>query len=170
MKAVTIDNLDIKDHLRWAQDQEILDTVWVEETNIITSQPEIMGMSMIFPSKLEELFELQRKNQHWASFCPPKNFHLFGKHFFSYRLFSTIHWENEEFSDTEEGSEEDSKKQQKPNHDLIQAVLHIKTLGNQSSSLFEKDKTAVLNLLESIQWINELLGQIHGLKLQYQKG
>ena len=163
MKAVTIDNLDIKDHLRWAQDQEMtLETSWIEETNIVTSQPEIMGMSMIFPSKLEELFELQRKNQHWASFSPPSNFHLFGKHFFSYRLFSTIHWEEEELEDTEE--------EQELSHDLIQAVIRIKQLGGQSSSLFEKDKTAVLNLLESIKWINLLLGQIHTLKLRYQKG
>lgn len=161
---MTIDNLDIKDHMRWAQDQEVLDIAFVTEASLVAPHPEILGMSMIYPSKFEELFELQKKNQHWACFSPPKNFHLFGRSFFSYRLFPGMHWD-----DAEEG-EEDSEDQDNPDQDLIQAVFRIKKLAGQTPSLFEKDKSAMLNLLESIKWINALLKQITARKLQYQKG
>jgi hypothetical protein len=164
MKGVTIDKLDMKDHLRWAQDQEVLDTSYLTEASLIAPHPEILGMSMIYPSKFEELFELQKKNQHWASFLPPKNYHLFGRRFFSYRLFPSIDWEDEE------ENQEDSQQQTSPDHDLIETVSRIKKLGGQTSSLFEKDKSAMLNLLESIKWISTLLKQINARKLQYQKG
>ena len=169
MKGVTIDNLDIKDHLRWAKDQEILDVSFVSDAGVVAMHPEFMGMSMIYPSKLDELFELQKKNQHFANFTPPLQFHLFAKSFFSYRLFPSIHWEDDENG---QNQEEDSKCEDELdiNHDLIQAVIRIKKLGSQASSLFEKDKDAILNLLESIKWINNLLKQIHAKKLQYQKG
>src|SRR5438128_1675553 len=141
MKAVTIDNLDIKDHLRWAKDQEILDVSFSHDAGVVALHPEVMGMSMIYSSKLDELFELQKKNQHFAHFAPPLQFHLFAKRFFSYRLFPSIHWEDEK-------KEEDEKEESKHgagteldiNHDLIQAIIRIKKLGNQASSLFEKDK------------------------------
>lgn len=121
-------------------------------------------MSMIYPSKFEELFELQKKNQHWACFSPPKNFHLFGKRFFSYRLFLNVHCTNEE------EEQEENENPNDPDLDLIQAVHKIKKMGSHPHSLFEKDRSAMLSLLESIKWINTLLKQITGRKLQYQKG
>ena len=99
MKGVTIDNLEMKDHLRWAKDQEVLDVAFVSESSIVAHHPEILGMSMIYTSKFDELLELQR-NQHWACFSPPKNFQLFRKGFFSHRLFPHIDWE-----DSGEGSD-----------------------------------------------------------------
>jgi hypothetical protein len=159
MKAVTIDNLDIKDHLRWAQDQTILDSTYVAEAALVAPHPESLGLSTIYASKFDELFELYNRNQHWALFSPPKNYFLFRKRFFSYRLFSTIHWEEEEDS-------EDTK----PTCDLIRAVNRLKKPSPHTHILFEKDKDSVLNLLESIQAINKLLKQVNARKLQYQKG
>ncbi len=40
----------------------------------------------------------------------------------------------------------------------------------QSSVHFEKDKSTLINLLESIAWVNGLLKLINARKLQYQKG
>ena len=167
MKPVTIDQLDIKDHVRWAQDQEGYDVSFVKESHIIAQHPEILGTSVIYPSKFEELFELQRRNLPWANFSPPRNFHAFSKRLFSYRLFPNIYWndkEEKEEDEEKEPSEEDS------NCDLIQEVIRVKKLENQIQSLFEKDKSAILNLLESIKWVNQLLKQINARKLQYQKG
>ena len=166
MKGVTIDKLDIKDHLRWAQDQEVLESAYVTEATLIAHHPEILGMSMIYPSKFEELFELQKRNQHWASFSPPPNFQLFRKRFFSHRLFPSIHWEEEE----EDTKEWETKEEDEPALNLIHAVGQVSSKETHPSVLFEKDKDTMLNLLESIQWINKLLKQIYGRKLQYQKG
>jgi len=105
MKPVTIDQLDIKDHVRWAQDQEGYDISFVKESHIIAQHPEILGTSVIYPSKFEELFELQRRNLPWANFSPPRNFHMFNKRLFSYRLFPNIYWDDNE--NEEESSEEE---------------------------------------------------------------
>jgi hypothetical protein len=168
MKAVTIDQLDIKEHVRWAQDQESYDISFVKESHLVAPHPEILGTSAIYPSKFDELFELQKRNLPWATFAPPKNFHMFSKRFFSYRLFPNIYWEDEESQ--EEKGEKDSSEEKKANHDLIQEVIRIKKLGNQTPALFENDKSSILNLLESIKWVNHLLKQINARKLQYQKG
>lgn len=53
---------------------------------------------------------------------------------------------------------------------LTEKISSLKKPTYQSSVLFERDKTAILNLLETIDWINTLLKQINGKKLQYQKG
>jgi hypothetical protein len=87
---------------------------------------------------------------------------MFSKRFFSYRLFPNIYWDDE---DEEEEQEEDDSK-----FDLIQEVIRVQKLGDQSHTLFEKDKSAILALLESIKWVNHLLKQINARKLQYQKG
>ena len=163
MKGVTIDNLDIKDHLRWAQDQEILDVGIVSESSIVAHHPEILGMSMIYTSKFDELLELQR-NQHWACFSPPQNFQLFKKGFFSHRLFPNIDWEDSNDSPS------DGNKESETEVDLITVVQQVKALDSQASILFEKDKDTMISLLESIQWIHQLLKLINGRKLQYQKG
>ena len=164
MKAVTIDQLDIKEHVRWAEDQKAFDVTFVTESYLVAPHPEIMGTSVIYPSKFEELFELQKKNVSWACFSPPINFHAFSKRFFSYRLFPNIYWDDKE-EDTEEKEDDGA-----PSDNLIVEVLKVAKMGDQPSSLFEKDKTAILNMLESIRWVNELLKQISARKLQYQKG
>jgi hypothetical protein len=165
MKAVTIDQLDIKDHVRWAQDQNEYDISFVNESHLVAPHPEILGTSIIYPSKFEELFELQKKNVSWANFTQPKNFHLFGRRFFSYRLFPSIHWE-----DYEEGDEDGSDKEEPASDDLIHEVLKVKKNSHQTQSLFERDKTSILNLLEAIKGIDTMLRQINARKLQYQKG
>ena len=164
MKAVTIDQLDIKDHVRWAQDQQDYDISFINESHLVAPHPEILGTSAIYPSKFEELFELQKINVSWASFAQPKNFHLFSRRFFSYRLFPSIYWEDYEESD------EDNPEEESPSDDLIREVLKVKKKPNQTQSLFEKDKTSILNLLESIKGIDTMLRQINARKLQYQKG
>ena len=171
MKAVTIDNLDIANHLRWAQDQDALNGIYFSEAQAVAQHPELVGLSMIYSSKFEELFDLTKKNQHWASFSPPKNYPLFGKRFYSHRLLPGIYLEEEEEEGQEEKQEEEGQeKQEDPHQNLIQTVMQIKKMGSQTAVLFEKDKSAMLNLLESIRWLNALINQIHSRKLQYQKG
>ena len=96
MKAVTIDNLDIKDHVRWAQDQTDLDATYFTEARAISQHPELLGMSVIYASQWELLFDWQKKNAHWASFAPPSKYYLASRRLFSFRLFPTIYWEDDE--------------------------------------------------------------------------
>jgi hypothetical protein len=169
MKAVTIDQLEMKDHVRWAQDQQEYDVSFVNESHLVAPHPEILGTSAIYSSKFEELFELQKKNVSWAAFAQPSNFHLFSKRFFSYRLFPSIHWEEGQDQE-EETSSQDQDNQHSPSEDLIKEVLKVQKKSQQKHTLFEKDKTTILNLLETIKGIDRMLKQINARKLQYQKG
>ncbi|HEY2809774.1 MAG TPA: DUF5399 family protein [Rhabdochlamydiaceae bacterium] len=172
MKPVTIDNLDIKEHIRWAQDRAILDSSIVQESQSIAPYPDLVGISVIFPSQLEELFSWARGMHPWANFTPPENLFLFAKRFFSYRIFP--HISCKDFSDEEDREEknEDEEKEESDERrkDLIQQVLAVQKNAKQTHALFEKDKSCILSLLESIRSIDDMLAQISGCKLQYQKG
>lgn len=175
MKPITIDNLDIKDHVRWANDQNHLDSVYLTEAQAIAHLPEMLGTSAIYTSQWETLFEWQKRNAHWASFAPPSKYHLASKRLFSFRLFPTIYWKEEE----EEGTEDDQpsaeefvekKDKESPAVNLVKEVINTAAFFHQPSIVFEKDKTTILNLLESIKYLDGLLAQITGKTMQYQKG
>ncbi len=168
MKAVTIDNLDIKEHIRWAKDREIFDAALVHDTHQIAQHPEISGLSAIFPSQLEELFNWEKGVNPFANFAVPYNVHQFSRHLFTYRLFHNIHWK--QANDDEDASEEDeSEGKSKPEENLLLQIKAVRT-SSHNSTIFEKDKSTLISLLESIQSINKMLEQITSRKLQYQKG
>jgi hypothetical protein len=176
MKPVTIDKLDIKDHIRWAQDRAAFDTNHVQESKEVAPHPEITGTSIIFSSQLEELFSWEKGMLPWANFSPPHNLSLFHKRLFAYRLFPHISSE-ENTDDDEEETASDQEQQDEQEEialrrakDLIQFVIAIQKNANQSHSHFEKDKSSILSLLESIRFIDDMLAQISSRKLQYQKG
>ncbi|MBS0620197.1 MAG: DUF5399 family protein [Verrucomicrobia bacterium] len=153
----TIAELDIEAHVRWAKDQDY-DTKYITESHLVAPHPEILGVSSIYASKFEELFELQRRNMPWAAFAPPKNFHLFSKRFFSYRLFYGF----KPFVDEEEEGEKSASS--------LEEILNVQPQKHLSKHAFEKEKTAISDLLKSIHWINHLLGFVSSRKLQFQKG
>ncbi|MBI3236313.1 MAG: DUF5399 family protein [Chlamydiales bacterium] len=166
MKAVTIDNLDLKDHIRFAQDVMNLDTTYLTDAQAVAKHPEHLGVSTIYASQWEALLERQKRNIHWASFSPPSKYHLANKLLFSFCLFPKAFWE-----DSEESKQEDSEQKKEEKENLPDLFIQVmKTEPKHRSSLFEKDKSCILNLLESIRDLNKLLAHISARKLQYQKG
>ncbi|MBY0529714.1 MAG: DUF5399 family protein [Rhabdochlamydiaceae bacterium] len=172
MKPVTIDNLNIKDHVRWAKDQEWLDPTYTREVSLVSHHPEVLWNSTVVTSKWEELFEWQKRNVSWANFEAPEKYHMVSKRLFSYRLFPSIYWKEEE-----EGSEDQENEQEKREDEreqegsnLMKEVLNLEKFPNQPMPLFERDKSTIISLLESIKFLNTLLAQINARKLQYQKG
>ena len=133
MKAVTIGQLHLKDHIRWAEDQQSLDISLVTDSPIVAPHPEIIGSSALYPSQCDLLFELQKRNLHWASFEAPKHFHLFSKRFFSHRLFSHFCWEKESEQDGDStqqerdepnGSSHPSLLQRKRTDEGLKKIMH----------------------------------------------
>lgn len=78
------------------------------------------------------------------------------------------HSSSQDSSSKEE--EEEGAAQERALLTLAEKIASLPKTSYTSSSLFERDKHAILNLIETIQWINLLLKQINGKKLQYQKG
>jgi hypothetical protein len=166
MKPVTIDNLSIKIHERYAQDQSLLDPKYITESHSVTTQSEITGTSSIYTSKLEALFEFNLKNCPWASFSPPPRFLFQARRFFSFSLFPYLSFgEEKEREDDEEENEE-----RKEANDLIERARAVDPGKEGSSSAFEKERTSILNLLDTLKHLNGLLKHINARKAQYQKG
>jgi hypothetical protein len=168
MKATTIDNLDIKIHERYAQDQKILDRKYITESVLLSPHFEITGTSSIYSSKWEELFEMHIKNIPWAAFCPPPRYQMQAKRFFSYRILPTIYLRDEH--DEEDQNSEDEKNSENQYGEVLKKALQTGKGKKQDSHLFEKDKTAIINMLQSVILLDKLLGQINSRKLQYHKG
>jgi len=160
MKPVTIDKLNLEDHVRWAKDQTV-DVTFVRQVGAIPTYPDIAGKSAIYASQLEALFDWDKGIHAWAHFVPPDSVLLFSRRFFSFRLFPNIHWE-----DT--GDEEEREEDKKEDKDLIQELLCVHKI--ERSPAFEREKDQLLSLLEAIRHIDSMLAQISGRKLQYQKG
>jgi hypothetical protein len=162
MKSVTIDNLDLKDHVRWANDQDVQDPFPIRETLLIAPHVGQFGDSAIYASKFDELFELQRNNLPWATFATPEDFFLLSRRLFSHALFPSLH-------DTPQEESDDAPQEDFISH-LTQRVISLRKRGNQPSSFFEKDKTVILSLLESIKTLNDMLQEVNARKQQFQKG
>jgi hypothetical protein len=151
MRYTTIDNLDIKEHVRWIQDQAQVDVTLIKEARQVASQSEVMGVSCIYPSFCEELFEWHKRNQPWALFSPPPRQRPLGKHYFSYRLFERKGHEGEEGDDLEP---------------ISHKVAQVQPTG----AVWERDRAILLQALHLIRSLERLLGQLIGRKCQYQKG
>lgn len=174
MRPVTIDKLDIKNHERYAKDQQALDTKYITESTAIGNYFEIVGTSTIFASNFENLFELQNRNIPWAVFTPPDRYHLQTNRFFSYQILPSIYVSDEfdEQSEQEKEDEDENENKQKERYrvQFIQKINAAKKGRKQNLSHFESEKSTILSLLESIRHLDKILGQINSRKRQYQKG
>lgn len=167
MKATTIDNLDVKIHERYAQDQQIYDRSFVTDSSLVSPHADIAATSAIYASQWEALFEASVKNLSWAHFTPPSMYYRMRNRFFSYSIlpFIDIHRDREREKEEEQESEEQARESA-----LLKKALSAKKGKNQDTSIFERDKSAIVNLLQTVEHLDEILGQINARKLQYQKG
>ncbi len=160
MNAVTIDNLDIKIHTRYAQDQQILDTSqFIEEIQLGSTFSVIDSYSINYALEFERLFDLHIRNLPWASFIPPIRPNKQKNRYFTHRLVLGIL-----------GTECDEEQEEGETDDLIKKAANAKKKKFHSITAFEKEKTSILNMLSSIKQLNEILGECNSKRLQYQKG
>ena len=165
-EAVTIDNYNVKIHERWATDQEALDPIFVKESNLIPPHSEIAARKASISSKFDELFDTHLHRHPFASFAPPPSYQLMRNRFFTLAISPDFNWAQE----MEEDDEEKQRKEEKQQAENYKKRIKREKAMGMPLALFEKDQTALLNLIDSIQTLNSFLREIHGRKLQYQKG
>lgn len=161
MTRVTIDQYDLKEHVRWAKDQAVRDSSLIHTPTDSNFYPDTGATSAIYSSELEALFEWERGMRPWANFSPPHNLFLFNKRFFSYRLFPHI-------KSTEEEDDEEEQEEKK-DRGLMAQILAIHA-DKKPRALFEKDKRSILSLLEAVREVDAMLAQVFSAMLRYQKG
>ncbi len=161
-KGITIDQLGIENHNRWAVDQEKLDVTHIQDSNLIPDHSEIAGTSSIYSSKWAELFDFQQSYITWAAFVPPPDYEKQRNRFFSFDITPNFRW-----LETEEGEEEEKNQQQL---EECKERLRSKKPRALHPTLVKRDQSALISMLDSMKSIHDLLREIQGKKLQYQKG
>ena len=164
-EPVTIDNYAVAIHERYASDQQALETKYTEGAELIPRHFEMAVAESTLASKWEELFETHLHRHTFANFAPPPGYMLMRNRFFSYAISPDFDWVENDDEDAEKQKKEE-KRQAKKYKKKIQSKQAIKM----PVALFEKDRSALLNLIDSIQSLNGLIRDIHARKLQYQKG
>ncbi len=161
-KGITIDQLGIEIHNRWAADQEKLDAKYINESNFIPDHSEIAGTTPIYFSKWAEIFDIAPNYITWAAFVPPPDYEKQCNRFFSFDITPKFRWLEQE----EDEEEEKPKKQL----DKIKRRLKSNKPAALHQTLVKRDQNALINLLDSMKSIHDLLREIQAKKLQYQKG
>ena len=167
-KSVTIDNYDLKAHQRYANDREALDPFYITDTNLIPPHFEIAALESSINSKWEELFETHLHRHSFANFAPPPSYALMRNRFFSYVISPDFNWLDQQ--DKEDEGSEPKQKQDLAEADVYKQKIKEKNSRIMPIALFEKERTTLLNLIDSIQLLNGFLRDVNARKLQYQKG
>jgi hypothetical protein len=165
-EAVTIDNYNVKIHQRWATDQESYDASFVKDANAIPPHLEVAAREISIASKFDELFETHHHRHPFASFSPPPRYQLMRNRFFSIAIAPEFDWAQ----DADEEDEEEQRKQERRQAEAYKKKIAAKQTRSSPLALFEKDKLALLNLIDEIQSLNGFLREVYARKLQYQKG
>lgn len=156
--AVTIDNYNVGAHKRYADDQIAYDPSLLQETGDIAANSSVANGKERLLTKWEELFETHLQNHPFATFTPPPFFSKMRKRIFAHVLSPEFDWT------------EDDEKEERRYAEKYRKMIKEKKARHMPLALFEKDKTAVLNLIDSIETLNGFLKEINARKLQYQKG
>ena len=170
MKAVTIDNFDVKVHERYAEDQQKLDLQFIHEYNQVGTHAEITSLSFLYGSKWAELFETHANNLPWAAFAPPPRYGLQPNRFFTSYIVPSLPWSDCEDQELDEEGENKEEQRRKQLWEEMRTLLLAIQADEQPVALFEQDKSALLNLVEQVKNLNRWLNEANARKLQYQKG
>ncbi|NGX59471.1 MAG: hypothetical protein KR126chlam3_00623 [Chlamydiae bacterium] len=159
--AITIDNYDVEIHERYAIDQAVFDPSILEETGEISSHFSLAATETRLFSKWEELFETHLHRHSFASFFPPPLYKMMRNRFFTNVISPEFDWIKEEGEDREKEKKQAEEYKKK---------INAKKTKTMPAAIFEKDRSALLNLVDSVQMLNGFLREVNARKLQYQKG
>ena len=163
--TVTIDNYDIKAHERYAVDREAHDVTFLADAKDIPRHFNLAHTATSLSTKWEELFETHDLRHPFAAFAPPPGYASMRNRFFSQAISPEFDWADEDEEDEEQKERRERQRAQEYRNRILSKKAKQIPL-----ALFEKDRTALLNLLESVQMLNGFLREVHARKLQYQKG
>jgi hypothetical protein len=161
---LTIDNYDVAVHERWAKDQEVLEPLLIQESGSIPAHFDIAALEKSLLTKWEQLFELDSQRHAFAHFAPPPKYTIMRNRFFSHAISEQFDWAEEE-DDEEEQKREDERRAKQ-----LKELIKETKAGSMPKPLFEKERKALVGMIDSIHLLNGLMREIHAKKLQYQKG
>ncbi|MES2344341.1 MAG: DUF5399 family protein [Chlamydiota bacterium] len=164
MKAVTIDNFDIKAHEQYARDQLTFDPTFIVDAAELSPHFDTGGTSAIYSSKWEKLFELGIRNTPWALFSAPLSFKTHCNRYFHIQILPSL----EESLEDQENKDDENEPQEKA--EILKKILKTKKNKQQTHETFEKERSTLINFFDSVKVLDKLLSYINARKICQQKG
>ncbi len=156
-KSRTIDNLGVDISVRYAQDKELQDTKFIEESRSIPKFIEQSVLTPYYPSELDILFGVEKRNAPWADFIAPLNFFQGIKNLFSFQLIPSLG--PIEKQEEEKQKITDYKKKKKK-----------KKLFSREEEEEEKERDVLISLFSCLLFLDKNLESTNAKRGQYQKG
>ncbi len=165
IKSRTIDSLGIETSVRYAKDKELIDPKLIEESKFIPAQTEISVTSPYIPSEFEEFYNTQSKNAPWADFFEPPMYVSHKKMLFSYQVMPNLGTSEKQQYELEKIKTLllPSIKKRTKRKNIVEGV----SLEEREE---EKERDALISLLECIGFLDKQLGFINMKRGQYHKG
>lgn len=162
VKPRTIDNLGIDSSIRYAKDQEALDTRLIQESRFIPQKTEVSVVKPYVPTEFDQ-FVYSGKVTIWASFSPPPDYFLQGRPLFSYQLIPSLGGTEKQEADTDKlESLEDSLSKPFKEGD--------KERDQDEQDKEEKERQVLIALMKCIGLLDKALILINSRRNQYQRG
>ncbi len=157
-KPRTIDNLGSDASIRYAQDQQRLDTRFILDSQFVSRKTEIPVSTPYLPSEFEQAFSSER-TRIWASFAPPPEVVLEKASLFSYQLIPSL------------GTYEKQEDRQQLLEDALERRREENPYRSEKEKQQEeKEKQLIQNLFDCIGKIDKSLNLINARRNQYQRG
>ena len=162
VKPRTIDNLGVDASIRYAKDQELFETSFIKESQLIPQKTEVTVAKPYVPSEFDQIFSVG-KTVSWALFSPPPNFFIFDKRLFTYQLIPSLgdYEKMESDSDKIEALESAFDKSREKSG---------RGKPDSEQEKDEKDRKALIALFQCIDKLNKTLTTINARRNQYQRG
>lgn len=167
----TIDNLGVETSVRWATDQEFLDSSLVKESPLVAKQTTVDVYTPFFKSEFDLIFETKKRHQQWAAFFAPPGYTTQKMRLFLHQVIPSLG--TEDFQQAQMQKIRDRREGNKKKR------ADKKAAGEASEYAWEdereeeeegKESKTLLHLMEYIMELDELLNAINARRSQYSKG
>lgn len=163
----TIDNLGIEPSIRWAQDQEFIDSSIIKDSPLVSTQTTIEVSVPCFISAFDLLFQTKQQFVPWALFSPPQGYDLQRMRIFTYQTIPSLGTEELRMAQKQKIKQRiDSKNKRKRKR--------IRRKGRRGFVAEEEEQEQaskiVIDFLESIDDSDKMMERINALRSQYSKG
>jgi hypothetical protein len=159
-KPRTIDNMGIETSSRYARDKTALDSKLIEDARFIPLKTEVSVVKPYVSTEFE-LYLAPDKLTLWASFSPPPEFLSSGRALFSYQLIPSLGGYEKQEDDTDK---------LEALEDTINKSFQERKHDGQEQHEEEKERKALLMLLQTIGKLDRALTLINARRNQYQRG
>ncbi|HLB52675.1 MAG TPA: DUF5399 family protein [Chlamydiales bacterium] len=162
-KPRTIDNLGVEASIRYAKDQQLFESRYIEESRLIPQKTEIVSITPAAVTEFDKRYSVGvEKRVSWALFPSLPQDLVPGRALFSYQLIPSL--------GSFEKSESDTDKLETIEDLLKKPKKRKKALSDREKEEEEGEIQCLMTLFKTLNALDKMLQLINGRRNQYQKG